>query len=213
LKLVSESTRIPVPKLISHGKLPDGRRYLETEFVEGVTLNQFPRNCSKPSHEKHVSDGPCEACSEQAYLNASNFIQNTVLPQLANLKSRERGINGFVMPPSWLQPAFDDGIPLQTWPLHEEEYVFQHGDIAAHNIMMNEFTLEVQALIDWEYAGYFPPGMEKWPRSLDHEAYKNRCPDLDSAVAEFLSEEAKLHPMPGDGGLVVDWLKSHHSRV
>lgn len=40
-------------------------------------------------------------------------------------------------------------------------------DIAAHNIIMDPQTLQVKALIDWGYTGYFPPGMERWPRTLE----------------------------------------------
>ncbi|EKD14702.1 hypothetical protein MBM_06913 [Drepanopeziza brunnea f. sp. 'multigermtubi' MB_m1] len=39
-------------------------------------------------------------------------------------------------------------------------YAFQNGDFAPHIIMIDKGTLEVVALVDWEFAGYFPAGRE-----------------------------------------------------
>lgn len=109
------------------------------------------------------------------------------------MKSQERGIDGFVMPPSWLAP--DAELPWQgkkSWkilPLEKPEYIFQHGDIAAQNIIMDPQTLQVKALIDWEYAGYFPPGMERWPGTLDSDAYRKRRRNLARSIAKFLPED------------------------
>lgn len=194
LELVSEATTIPVPKLLEHGTHADGRRYLVTELVEGVSLNAFPRPCSKPRNEQHTTDQslPCQACSDQAYSNAAEFIERTVLPQLASLKARSRGIDGFVMPPSWLSPVevpWKGKTSWKTLPLQQPDYVFQHGDMAAHNLIMDPCTLQPRALIDWEFAGYFPAGMERWLGSLDPEAYLRRRNGRAHVIAEFLAEE------------------------
>lgn len=105
----------------------------------------------------------------------------------------ERGIDGFVMPPSWLstdtQPPWRGKKSWKTLPLETPEYVFQHGDIAAHNILMDPDTLEVKALIDWEYAGFFPPGMQRWTGSLDNSIYSKRGDDIATAIAEYLPDE------------------------
>lgn len=72
-----------------------------TDFIEGVLLDQFPdKGCSRPDGQKHTDAKACEACSAQAYSNALKFIQGIVLPQLAKLRSRDRGSSGFAMPPS-----------------------------------------------------------------------------------------------------------------
>lgn len=187
-------TTIPVPQLLSHGSYADGRRYLVTELIEGVLLDQLPnKGCSRPEGQKHTDGKACEICSAQAYSNALRFIQDTVLPQLANLRSHDRGISGFVMPPSWLtpdlQPPWKGKTHWKTLSQQVDAYVFQHGDIAAHNLMMDPQTLEVKALIDWEYAGFFPPGMEGWPGTLDSGTYRKRSDRLAYAIAAFLPEE------------------------
>lgn len=77
LQLVLKDTTIPVPKLIDHGAYSDGRRYLVTERIDGVTLNRLLGT-------RHES---------KAYTNALCFINDIVLPQLEKLKSKERGID------------------------------------------------------------------------------------------------------------------------
>ncbi|KAK8002241.1 hypothetical protein PG989_001960 [Apiospora arundinis] len=137
LKLISQKTTIPVPKLLEHGIHPDGRHYLVTELIDGVPLSRFrDRSCSMPEAQRHTDSTSCKTCLDQAYSNALNFIQNTVLPQLAELKSKERGILGFVMPPSWLSPDVDPPWKgnikyLETLPLAAPRYEFQHGDLWA----------------------------------------------------------------------------------
>uniref|UniRef100_A0A8H7NQ26 Aminoglycoside phosphotransferase domain-containing protein n=1 Tax=Bionectria ochroleuca TaxID=29856 RepID=A0A8H7NQ26_BIOOC len=164
MQLVSRNTTIPLPRLIDHGEHPDGRRYLITERIEGLTLSEMQRRgCLRPPGQSHAGASvPCRQCFDQAHANAVDFINTVVLPQLATLTSRTRGIDGFVMPPRWLspdaQPPWGCMRRWRTLPRDEPEYVFQHGDLGAHNVMVSADTLQVAALIDWEHAGFFPPG-------------------------------------------------------
>jgi hypothetical protein len=38
--------------------------------------------------------------------------------------------------------------------------VLCHNDLAQHNIMVDPETLQPVAILDWEYAGYYPPEVE-----------------------------------------------------
>lgn len=131
---------------------------------------------------------------DTAYSNALKFLDTVVFSQLERLKSKERGLDGFVMPPHWLSldvlcPWRGNNTAWSTWPLQTPEYVFQHGDIAPHNFIVDPETLEVRGLIDWEYAGYFPRNMEKWPGSFDRKLYYSTTADVNSWIAEFLAVE------------------------
>lgn len=55
--------------------------------------------------------------------------------------------------------------------------------------MMDPQTLQVRALLDWEYAGFFPPDMERWPGTLDSDMYYKRGHNIAHAIAEFLPIE------------------------
>ncbi|KAI0395620.1 kinase-like domain-containing protein [Xylariaceae sp. FL0594] len=193
LKIVSQRTKVPVPRLIDHGKNPDGTQYLITERIDGIRLDQIVDMGCRLPEEKHTIEKQCRECVDKAYSNALGFIERIVLPQLTELTSQERGIHGFVMPPCWLSidvdPPWKGKGPWKVLRLEEPKYVFQHGDLAAHNILIDPQTLEVKALIDWEYAGFFPPGMERWPGTLDKDVYIRNGNDVADAIATFLAEE------------------------
>ena len=152
LGLLARKTNIPVPRLIDSGIYPDGTRFLITERIAGFTLDTLlKKGCPLTGPSKHTDNIPCETCQEKAYSNALEFIRNTVLPQLAKPKSRQRSIDGFVMPPQWLNYAFAPWKGYEPWKTHRSEIAqntFQHGDLAAHNILMKPQTLEVAAFID-----------------------------------------------------------------
>ncbi|KAJ3496377.1 hypothetical protein NLG97_g2701 [Lecanicillium saksenae] len=194
LALVARKTIIPIPKLIYHGFHHDGRRYLVTELVDGARLDRVGKTgCLRPEGQPHGEARLCITCREEAYAKALAFVENVILPQLSSLNSTERGIEGFVMPPAWLAP--DLTVPwkgkkaFQPLPLPTPRYIFQHGDLAAHNIMIDKTTLQVKAIIDWEYAGFYPPRWERWPGTLDRASYLRRTENMASAITEFLAEE------------------------
>lgn len=55
--------------------------------------------------------------------------------------------------------------------------------------MIDPETLKVVALIDWEHAGFFPQGMERWRGALADDAYIARGTKIADAIGEFLAEE------------------------
>lgn len=42
----------------------------------------------------------------------------------------------------------------------EKGYVFCHNDISQHNIIVDPRSLKIRAIIDWEYAGFYPKEFE-----------------------------------------------------
>lgn len=54
--------------------------------------------------------------------------------------------------------------PRPEWKMksrESEDLVFCHNDFSAHNVIVDPVTLQVRAVIDWEYAGFFPEEFEK----------------------------------------------------
>ncbi|CAK7234851.1 hypothetical protein SBRCBS47491_009089 [Sporothrix bragantina] len=45
-------------------------------------------------------------------------------------------------------------------PREKHDLVFCHNDLSAHNVIVDPATLKINAIIDWEYAGFFPPEFE-----------------------------------------------------
>ncbi|KAG2415482.1 hypothetical protein HFD88_006673 [Aspergillus terreus] len=98
----------------------------------------------------------------------SNFkcvVRTEVEQHLATLRRiKSNTIGGpsrIVLPPYRVMRLSDKN----EWPRKvskDGEYVFCHNDLAQHNIIVGPETLKIRAIIDWEYAGFFPEYFE-WP--------------------------------------------------
>lgn len=168
-----------------------------TELINGVDLsNLHELGCLVTTGRKHTEEASCDICVRKAYSTAMNFVENTVLPQLSAIKSHTRGIDGFVMPPAWLpldtqEPWKERKEPWKTLPLAIPEYSFQHGDLAAHNFLIDTETLQPKSLIDWEFAGYYPSGMDLWPGTLDFRTYLRcaRANNMAELIRKYVPED------------------------
>lgn len=45
-------------------------------------------------------------------------------------------------------------------PRETADLVFCHNDLSTHNVIVDPKTLKINAIIDWEYAGFFLPEFE-----------------------------------------------------
>ena len=51
--------------------------------------------------------------------------------------------------------------PRPEWKMRPRDgLVFCHNDLSTHNIIVDPKSLRIQGIIDWEYAGFFPPEFE-----------------------------------------------------
>lgn len=170
LKLVAQRTTIPVPRVIACDIDEKGSTYLEVEYIDGITADHIEDECRMPDSEKHNDGGKCQTCGEIAYKNVDHFITTIVLPQLSQLKSNTTGLNGFVLPP----PRITETQIRPSWEPKtstEDEYVFVHGDLGRHNIMVSPDTLEVICIFDWEHGGFFPLCLEAPAWRMDFKEY------------------------------------------
>jgi hypothetical protein len=55
--------------------------------------------------------------------------------------------------------------------LQTQDYVFCHNDLGQHNIIVDPETLKINAIIDWEYAGF-------WPKWFEGEFWKRAGPSI-----------------------------------
>lgn len=138
LRFLRRRTNIPVPLLFSDFEYDDAY-YLITEYIEGVSMADLPE------HQKDVVIAELEGH----------------LAQLKTLRSnRMGGPSGIVIPPYRVlcETERDDWSQLRT--SDHLEYVFCHNDCSQHNVIVNPDTLKIAAIVDWEYAGFYPEHFE-----------------------------------------------------
>ncbi|KAE9364055.1 hypothetical protein N431DRAFT_475050 [Stipitochalara longipes BDJ] len=104
--------------------------------------------------------GKCDQCADLAQKNFNQFVEEKLLRELRSLKSYTTGLNGLVIPPTWILSSVDRP-KWEPKKSDKEEYVMTRDDLGRHNVMMNLETLEVLFIIDWEHSGYFPPEFQK----------------------------------------------------
>lgn len=139
LAFVRSMTDIPVPRVLEAREYCDGTFRLVTELVDGIPMEEL-----------------------------SVFDQERVMPEvevhmktLHNLRSScIGGPSGIVcLPPIFKRPNLDvrDVISrLEKEEKEGEKSVFCHNDLSQSNVIVDPKTMRITAIIDWEYAGFFP---------------------------------------------------------
>lgn len=137
LQFVRESSSMPVPKLHCVFE-DDGAVYVVMEDIEGVTMDNL-----EPAQKEIVRN------ELMRHLGALHSLKS----------SRLGGPSGLVVPPYRVRlKTFKD-----HWHLHAAEmdnYVFCHNDLSQHNVIVDVQTMKIKAIIDWEYAGFYPERFE-----------------------------------------------------
>ncbi|KAB8339130.1 hypothetical protein FH972_022066 [Carpinus fangiana] len=139
LRFVAEHTNIPIPRL--HCCFEDDEAaYLVTEYVEGVSMASLDDDKKEPVKQ-----------ALKGHLATLHGLRSN---RVGNPEANAQ----FVPPYRALQKLARDDW---TFPLAEtDEYVFCHGDLSQHNVIVDPESLEIAAIVDWEFAGFFPEYFE-----------------------------------------------------
>lgn len=152
---------------------------LKTEFIDGVTLQGLPP-------ERH----------SRAFLALHTQLALEIYPELHRLRRNRIGPICEDLPviPS-LYPLYDTRKTDWTRKVSAtDEFVLCHGDIGQHNILVDKNTFKIEAIIDWEYAGFFLKDFEidLWkhqPDERDHGA----CERLEMRFSKFSDYDPRRH--------------------
>jgi hypothetical protein len=162
LRFVATLTDVPVPKVLA--LFEDlGACFLITETVPGVEMSRLREE------DKEV-------------------VNRQLRKHIATLHSLRSNILGgpggqIIVPRPVMRASHQDHWNLmQGNPVEgatKARYVFCHGDLSEHNIIVDPEALQVQAILDWEHAGF-------WPEFFEGEMYTRAgpraCWDVDCPV-------------------------------
>jgi aminoglycoside phosphotransferase (APT) family kinase protein len=137
LQFIRRVSNIPVPTLYGSFEV-DGAYFVVTEYIDGSSMSELSED------QKTVVQG--------------ELSQH--LATLRQIKSNKTGgPSGIVIPPSRVVECTDKDVWSQQIA-DDEKYVFCHNDLSQQNIIVDPHTLKIRAIIDWEYAGFFPQYFE-----------------------------------------------------
>lgn len=138
MTFIREKTNIPIPVL--HCSFEDDAAvYLIMEYVEVVSMAELE--------------------DEQRAIVQQELEQH--LQTLNSLRSSKiGGPSGIALLP--YRGTLHS--PRDQWNLRDsdsEEYVFCHNDLSQQNVVVDPDTLKIRAILDWEYAGFYPEWFER----------------------------------------------------
>lgn len=137
LRFIREVSGIPVPTVYGSFEVDDSY-FLIMEYVDGVGMSELSEE------DKEVVCA--ELCQHQATLR--KIKRNTI-----------GGPSGILIPPYRVMRCRNNDTWTPRLP-ESAEYVFCHNDLSQHNVIVDPRTLKINAIIDWEYAGFFPQYFE-----------------------------------------------------
>lgn len=138
LEFIARNTNVPVPKLYACFK-DDGVVYLITELIEGRRMDELS------DEDKLIVQSELEG-----HLSLIHQFRSIV----------PGGPTGIVVPPYRAQEKTSRCI-WKLKPAETDEYVFCHNDLSMQNVIVHNDSLKIRAILDWEYAGYWPENFEK----------------------------------------------------
>ena len=137
IRYIQSHTTIPTPNIRCAFE-DHGRYYIVTDIVPGVTLAELPANKKAPVIKEL-----------EGYRAQMHAIKSKVMG----------GLLGDMILPCRLSckaPEHHETFREAETP----EFVLCHNDLSQHNVLVDETSLKINAIIDWEYAGFLPPS---WP--------------------------------------------------
>ena len=147
----------------------DDAYYVVTQYVQGVSMSDLTLEQKKTVSQEikiHLS-------------TLRTLTSNTI-----------GGPSGHIVPPYRVMERTEN----DTWTSLVSEfnkYVFCHNDLSQQNIIVDPETLKINAIIDWEYAGFYPEYFEAlfYTRLGPSVAMKEESDDTSCLLAFLLSEQ------------------------
>jgi tRNA A-37 threonylcarbamoyl transferase component Bud32 len=133
------NSTVPVPKVYREYEL-DGAHCIIMEYIEGDLMADLEEG-SKPAVMKELQD------HIKSMHTLSALRMGGVFPP------------GFVcLPPRVSRAARVDEDKLI--PFQSDRLVFCHNDLSQHNVLVQRDTHKIQAIIDFEFSGFYPSFFE-----------------------------------------------------
>jgi aminoglycoside phosphotransferase len=132
---IRRNTNIPVPVV----RCAYGRFYIITD-IPGVPMSQLPDDNQKAIVMEEV----------ELHLRTMQEMTSKVMG----------GFLGYACLPARLEKEYKAYGPFKSGEAPAYELVLCHNDLSQYNIMVDKKTLKITAILDWEYAGFYPKKFE-----------------------------------------------------
>jgi aminoglycoside phosphotransferase len=170
LKYIREETDIPIPEVFgAYGE--NGSFLVWTARVEGVPLKEL---------------------KEEDRLKVLPEIRRHIATLQTLRSNKTGGPSGILCPPYMVTNHCDRNTTWRQISAKDSIYVFCHGDLSGSNIIVDPVTYKVVAILDWEYAGYYPKEHEipYYERPMPSGAQPRYFPEIVKQIKQFWEDSA-----------------------
>jgi len=184
MRYITANTTIPIPRIHDIGVHNSGLRSILMDYIDSHTL-QDAWSDMIPSQKVFVAEQlhgyvlqlrelkPCADLSHgKNHLNIHSLDFNT---------NPERQIRLNEQLFTKMAPFIPDIIQPYASRKRKDNLVFTHGDLAPRNILVDDQG-HVTAILDWEYAGWYP----EWSEAVKAYQFCNDVPGWKAYLSAIL---------------------------
>ncbi|EXU99230.1 aminoglycoside 3'-phosphotransferase/choline kinase domain protein [Metarhizium robertsii] len=172
LRFLRKETNIPLPPAECTFE-DDGAFYFQSQYVDGIRMEKLAQQ------DKEV-------------------VMKEIEQHVTTLQALRSDLPGVPGESLLCPPGRVTGIYWKVnscWrPREKGEYVFCHNNLREHNVIVDPETLKIQAIINWEFGGF-------WPAWFERPFWKRRGPSMAVEGEEDNVERCR------------DWLMNHCDEV
>lgn len=183
IQFIASKTTIPVPEFLDLNE-KNGLLRLEMKRAPGVPLDSLK--------------------SDIAVTSVTRSLESYILPQLRELQHHTTGSVDSTLP-LILPSRITCQVEWRDWrrktTSSNDGFPFCHNDLAPHNIFVDPVTFQITAIIDWEFAGFFPAKFEYpfWSKPYNEQEHLQ----VDDLI-EFLNDPSKNPKDPDTDKLILN---------
>jgi aminoglycoside phosphotransferase (APT) family kinase protein len=194
MRYIAANTTIPVPHVYDIGVHSNGLKSIVMDHINGLTLHDAWSNMI-PSQKILVAE------QIRGYILQLRELKPH--SESTSLRSRNQGIyslNYFPNPEHQTQlneqlfarmtPLVPDILQPYAPPNRKDKLVFTHGDLAPRNIVVDG-EAHVTAILDWEYAGWYP----QWWEAVKAYQFCNDVPGWKAYLSAILPPDHEMEYM------------------
>ncbi|EGO23554.1 hypothetical protein SERLADRAFT_408903 [Serpula lacrymans var. lacrymans S7.9] len=139
IKYIKENTNFPVPTIRCHFE-DNGCYYIIMDAVPGTSMVNLAEDQRKVVIEEL-----------KGYIKTMQGVKSKVMGSFTS----------DICLPYRLAKVLPQDKPKKFKAASTEQFVLCHNDLGHSNIIVDEKTLKINAIVNWEYVGFYPEEMEK----------------------------------------------------
>jgi aminoglycoside phosphotransferase (APT) family kinase protein len=193
MRYIAANTTIPIPHIHDIGNHNSGIKSIVMDYIDSHTLQDIWLSML-PSQKMFVAEQLRGYVLQLRDLPFPEPIGHQIDPvdiySLDITRNPERQVRLTEQPFTRMTTLNIHILQRHASGKRKEKLAFTHGDLAPRNILVNDYG-QVTAVLDWEYAGWYP----QWWESVKAYQFCNDVPDWKAYLSAILPPDHETEYM------------------